>query len=343
MSTILILDTSSLIHTGFYALKMLRNSKGEHIGAIKSVVKQLDKLIKEINPMYIIAAQDVKRSELKRKEIYKEYKENRSKTPEELISQIGPIEDILKGYNIGSIKVAGYEADDVIATLCNKYSKTNKIIICTKDKDLSQLVSENVSVYLPNKDIYISNEEEAQEQFFVKPYQIKDYFALIGDSSDGVPGVKGVGPVAGVKLINEYDNLDNIYENIENIKGALKNKLITDKEMAYISKQLVTLFDNLDINIDIEEYRLRKKNISILEDIYLKFELKEELEKLRKDNADLYNISIKEKEYKSYNEFIKNLNSNKNNIGLYYGVEGISYYDGELAHVYISNDKDTLF
>lgn len=230
MKKILILDTSAIMYRAYFALMNFRNSNGEPVGAMLGFIKQLELALSYFSPEYVIAAKDVKRAELKRREIYKEYKENRSGMPDELVMQLDAIDGILEGYGIPIIKIPSYEADDVIASISKKYSKDYEIIILTGDKDLAQLINPNTSIALLGKkdenEPYkiIENDEDVIEYLGVKSYQIKDLFGLIGDSSDGIPGVLGIGPKTGAKLIAEYDNIDNIYANIDNIKGALQKK-----------------------------------------------------------------------------------------------------------------------
>ena len=227
MKKLLILDTSAMMYRAYFALLNLRNSKGKNIGAILGFINQLEAAIKYFNPDYIIAAKDVRRKELKRTEIYSEYKGNRESAPDDLIEQMQDIDEILDGYNIPIVKIPGYEADDSIGSLSTKFSKDMEVIILTGDKDLTQLVEKNISVALIGKKsdeepyLLIKTSDDVKEYIGVYPEQIVDLFALMGDSSDSIPGVKGIGSKTGIKLISEYGNIDNLYENIEEINTKL--------------------------------------------------------------------------------------------------------------------------
>ena len=219
MKKLLILDTSAIMYRAYFALYNLRSSTGAPVGALIGFIKQLDAAIEYFKPDYILAAKDVKRAELKRREIYSEYKENRSGMPDDLASQIDGIDRVLSGYGIPRISLSGYEADDVIATLSKKYSPDYEVIVITGDKDLAQILDKNITIALMGKkeqtDPYmlVKTESDVVEFLGVNSNQIKDLFGLMGDSSDGIPGVAGIGPKTGIKLINEYSTLENIYEN----------------------------------------------------------------------------------------------------------------------------------
>lgn len=333
MKKILVLDVSAIIYRSHFALLNLRNSKGVSTGATYGLIKQLEQAIEYFKPDYIFAAKDVKRKDLKRTEIYSEYKSNRESMPEELVSQLENIDRIIEAYGIKIIRVDGYEADDVMGTLSNKYSNDYEVIIISGDKDLSQLVKNNVKVAILGKSnsnapyLELRNDEEVKEYLGVYPNQIIDYFGLIGDSSDGIPGVKGVGPKTGVKLIEEYGNLDNIYENIDNIKGSLKDKLLSSKDIAYVSKKLATIYENIPLEIDLEEAKVSSKDNKVLSEIYLEYNFKQEYEKIMENMNE--NIEIKEKEHFNLSDFIQSLNEEKKEVSLYYSEEGISYFNGK--------------
>ncbi|WP_156286656.1 DNA polymerase [Oceanivirga salmonicida] len=312
MKKLLIIDTSAIMYRSHYALFRLVNTKGMHTGAVFGFVKQLEIAIKNIEPDYIAAAFDVSRSGLKRLEIFKEYKSNRTGMPEELVPQLEIIRDIIDAYGIEKFTCEGYEADDVIASLA-EYAKNNNMEahIVTGDKDLQQLISddEKVFIHFLGKDIIIKNRKEVKEYINVYPEYIPDFFGLKGDASDGIPGVKGIGEVAGSKLINEYSTLENLYEHIEEIKGKMKEKLINDKELAFISRELAIVNKNLDLNVNIEKLSVSDKDIPKLKQIYKDLELnqlyKQLDEETAKEKKDLtFNIVTK-------NEIINIVNNSK--------------------------------
>ena len=347
MKKLLILDTSAIMYRAYFALINLRNSKGKNIGAILGFINQLEAAIKHFSPDYIIAAKDVRRKELKRTEIYNEYKGNRESAPDDLIEQMQDIDEILDGYNIPIIKIPGYEADDSIGSVANKFSKEMQVIILTGDKDLTQLVEENISVALMGKksedDPYrlIQTASDVKEFIGVYPEQIVDLFALMGDSSDSIPGVKGIGSKTGTKLIVEYGNLDNLYENIEKIKGKLKDKLIADKEMAYISKKLATIFKNLEVDIELKEtFDMKNRKFKQLADIYQKLDLKKEYEKIREEILEINTIDYETVNILTLDDFIITFNNTKTEISIYSGEEGYSFFDGK--KLYYTFEKENI-
>ena len=347
MKKLLILDTSAIMYRAYFALINLRNSKGKNIGAILGFINQLEAAIKHFSPDYIIAAKDVRRKELKRTEIYNEYKGNRESAPDDLIEQMQDIDEILDGYNIPIIKIPGYEADDSIGSAANKFSKEMQVIILTGDKDLTQLVEENISVALMGKksedDPYrlIQTASDVKEFIGVYPEQIVDLFALMGDSSDSIPGVKGIGSKTGTKLIVEYGNLDNLYENIEEIKGKLKDKLIADKEMAYISKKLATIFKNLEVDIELKEtFDMKNRKFKQLADIYQKLDLKKEYEKIREEILEINTIDYEAVNVLTLDDFITTFNNTKTEISIYSGEEGYSFFDGK--KLYYTFEKENI-
>lgn len=285
MEKILIIDTSAVMYKSHFAMINLINSKGQHTGALFGVVKQLEVYLKKLSPKYVVAAHDVKRSSLNRTKIYDKYKANRSSMPEELVGQLEDIRNLIKYYGISSYQKETYEADDIIATLCNFGINNNlEVHILTGDKDLQQLVNEknNVYIHLLSKDYAINTYEGVKEYMGVYPYQIVDYFGLMGDNSDGIPGVKGIGSVTAQKLITEYGNLENLYNNIENIKGKLKEKLINDKEMAFLSRKLAKVEKNVELDISLKDIEIKEKDIESLYKLYLDRELNSLLSTLNK-------------------------------------------------------------
>ena len=347
MKKLLILDTSAMMYRAYFALLNLRNSKGKNIGAILGFINQLEAAIKYFNPDYIIAAKDVRRKELKRAEIYSEYKGNRESAPDDLIEQMQDIDEILDGYNIPIVKIPGYEADDSIGSLSTKFSKDMEVIILTGDKDLTQLVEKNISVALIGKKSdeepyrLIKNSDDVKEYIGVYPEQIVDLFALMGDSSDSIPGVKGIGSKTGIKLISEYGNIDNLYENIEEIKGKLKDKLIADKEMAYISKKLATIFKNLEVDIELKEtFDMKNRKFKQLADIYQKLDLKKEYEKIREEILENDKIEYDMVHIVNLDDFITTFNNTKTEVSIYSGEEGYSFFDGE--KLYYTFEKENI-
>lgn len=281
MKKAVILDTSAIIYRNHFALMGMKNSKGMSTGATYGMINTLNAVLKEFNPDFLVACLDVKRSELKRSEDLEIYKAHRESMPDELVQQLPKIMEVLDGYRVPKYKMIGYEADDVIATLASKFAADGiEVYVVTGDKDLMQLVDGHVNIALLGKGEgkslfrYIRTDDDVVEYLGVKPNQVSNLFGLMGDSSDGIPGVQGIGPKTGVELINKYGDLETLYENIEDIKGKRKEKLIEDKEKAFLSRDLAEVHRNLDVEYDHDKLILEEKDYDILLPLYKEMEFK---------------------------------------------------------------------
>ena len=281
MKKAVILDTSAIIYRNHFALMGMKNSKGMSTGATYGMINTLNAVLKEFNPDFLVACLDVKRSELKRSEDLETYKAHRESMPDELVQQLPKIMEVLDGYRVPKYKMIGYESDDVIATLASKFAADGiEVYVVTGDKDLMQLVDGHVNIALLGKGEgkslfrYIRTDDDVVEYLGVKPNQVSNLFGLMGDSSDGIPGVQGIGPKTGVELINKYGDLETLYENIEDIKGKRKEKLIEDKEKAFLSRDLAEVHRNLDVEYDHDKLILEEKDYDILLPLYKEMEFK---------------------------------------------------------------------
>ena len=296
-----ILDTSAIMYRSHFALMGMRNSSGMSTGATFGFINTLESVIREFRPDYLVACLDVKRDELERTEELETYKAHRENMPEELVMQIDTIMKVLDGYRIPKYKKAGQEADDVIATFATKFSNDAdeeiEVFVITGDKDLAQLVDEKINIALLGKGDknsafkQIKTDEDVVEYLGVTPDKIPDLFGLMGDKSDGIPGVAGIGPKNGVKLITAYGNLEGIYENIDEIKGKQKEKLLTDRENAFISRELATVKKELNVEYDKNKLKFEEKDFDSLLKLYEELDFKrfskaiqEEREKLQSED-----------------------------------------------------------
>ena len=284
MKRAVILDTSAIMYRSHFALMGMRNSNGMSTGATFGFINTLESVIREFRPDYLVACLDVKRSELDRTGELETYKAHRESMPEELVMQIDTIMKVLDGYRIPKYKKAGQEADDVIATFATKFSNDEdeqiEVFVITGDKDLAQLVDGKINIALLGKGDknsafkHIKTDEDVVEYLGVTPDKIPDLFGLMGDKSDGIPGVAGIGPKNGVKLITTYGNLEGIYENIDEIKGKQKEKLLNDKENAFISRELATVKRELDIEYDKKKLKFEEKDFDSLLELYEELDFK---------------------------------------------------------------------
>lgn len=284
MKRAVILDTSAIMYRSHFALMGMRNSNGMSTGATFGFINTLESVIREFRPDYLVACLDVKRSELDRTGELETYKAHRESMPEELVMQIDTIMKVLDGYRIPKYKKAGQEADDVIATFATKFSNDEdeqiEVFVITGDKDLAQLVDGKINIALLGKGDknsafkHIKTDKDVVEYLGVTPDKIPDLFGLMGDKSDGIPGVAGIGPKNGVKLITTYGNLEGIYENIDEIKGKQKEKLLSDKENAFISRELATVKRELDIEYDKKKLKFEEKDFDSLLELYEELDFK---------------------------------------------------------------------
>ncbi|OQY22584.1 MAG: DNA polymerase I, partial [Desulfobacteraceae bacterium 4572_35.2] len=238
-----LIDGSSYIYRAYFAIRHLSNSKGFSCNAVLGFTKMLLKVIRDHNPDQLAVIYDAKGPTF-RKEIYSEYKANRSKMPDDLVPQIQIIKDVVAGFNLVSIERQGFEADDIIATLARQKSAEGiDVTVVTGDKDLMQVVNERVQLLDTMKD-KISGLAEVAERFGGTPDKVIEVQALAGDSSDNVPGVPGIGEKTAKALIQEFGTVENLLANIDQVKGKKRQEnLHTFADQARLSRELVTLID----------------------------------------------------------------------------------------------------
>ncbi len=261
MKSLYLVDASAMFFRAFYAVRQLTNSKGLPTNALYGYLQMTVKLLRDVKPDYMIYCFDRKEPSF-RKDIYPEYKANRGEMPEDLIPQIPYIRKLTEVLGIEAIDMKGFEADDLIGTFAElgKKNKT-KVVIVSGDKDFAQLIGPNVSMLDTMKNV-LYDEEKAQEKWGVPPGQMIDYLALVGDSSDNIPGVRGIGPKGAQKLLAEYGSIENLYKNIESIKNEkLRTKLLDAKANAFLSHELVTIKTDIDLKFELSD--LRPKSIEV--------------------------------------------------------------------------------
>ena len=331
MKRAVLLDVSAIMYRAYFANINFR-TKNEPTGAVYGFINTLLSIINEFKPDYMAAAFDVKRSSLKRTEIYGDYKSNRQSTPEDLVTQIPRIEEVLDAFNINRYKIDGYEADDVLGSLAKKIAKQDiEVIIITGDKDLSQLVERNISVALLGKGTegekfgILKNSDDVVNYLGVVPEKIPDLFGLIGDKSDGIPGVTKIGEKKALAIFSQYDSLEKIYENIDNLKNidgigpSLIKNLVNEKDIAFMSRELAKIFTDLDITVEESglQYGMdREKLYSLCKVLEFKMFIKKLSLEEKPQNSTLFSLeNTAEKkenpkivEEKKEVEFIKEIN-----------------------------------
>ncbi|MEM7618646.1 MAG: 5'-3' exonuclease H3TH domain-containing protein, partial [Pseudomonadota bacterium] len=255
-----LIDASGYIFRAYYALAYsgggnMTNPDGVPVSAVYGFTNMLMKLLKNYNNAKIVTIFDAGRYNF-RNDIYEDYKANRDETPEDLIPQFPIVREAAEAFGLPAIEMEGYEADDLIATYAKQASaKGIKVKIISSDKDLMQLVDANINMFDPMKDIIV-DEKGVFEKFGVTPDKVIDVQSLAGDSTDNVPGVPGIGIKTAALLINEYETLENLLENAESIKqNKRRETLIEHAEMARISKQLVTLANDIDVPVPLDDFK----------------------------------------------------------------------------------------
>ena len=267
MKKLYLVDVSSMFFRAFYGIRMLNNSKGLPTNAIYGFLSMSVKLLKEEQPDYMVYCYDQPTVSF-RKEIFEDYKANRGETPEELAMQIPYIKKLTELMGISGIGKDNYEADDVIGSLA-EFGLRNRleVVIVSGDKDFAQLVRDRVSMYDTMKDKRYDT-QAVIEKWGVHPNQFVDYLAIQGDSSDNIPGVRGIGPKGAQSLLEKFKSLDGIYESIDQVTSpSQKKKLIESKDQAYLSQKLVEIVKDLDLVEDLSEISLRPINNQELEEI----------------------------------------------------------------------------
>ena len=267
-----LIDGSGYIFRAYYALPPLsRKSDGLPTGAVSGFCSMLFKLLEDSRsddsihkPTHFAVIFDSARKNF-RNEIYKDYKANRSEAPEDLAPQFEYIRKSVKAFNLPSIELLNYEADDLIATYAKKITSAGaKVTVISSDKDLMQLVSNKIRMYDPMKNKVIG-EKEVFEKFGVKPDQVVDVQSLAGDSSDNIPGVPGIGIKTAAELISKYNNLDSLLKKAHEIKqNKRRETLITNKDKALLSKKLVTLKDDVPVKDDPNSFVIKDVKKEIL-------------------------------------------------------------------------------
>ncbi|NPV10771.1 MAG: DNA polymerase I [Ignavibacteria bacterium] len=281
MKKAFLIDGMSMAYKAYFAFisRPLRNSKNQNTSAVYGFLSSLLKILENEKPDYIAVAFDTKEKTF-RHDKFPEYKANRQLIPDDMIYQLDYIKKILKAIDIEIITAPGFEADDIIGTLSKKF-KDQKVqsYLVTPDKDFLQLIEDGIYVYKPLKksveDAEVYDINKVKEEYGLTPEQFIDFLALTGDPTDNIPGVKGIGEKTALELIKEFGSLDNIYKSIDKInKVALKQKLIDGKEMAYLSRELVTIKRNIPIDVDLENLKIKSPDVKTLENLLNELEIK---------------------------------------------------------------------
>jgi len=352
MDKIILLDGNSLSYRAFYAMPALKNKKGLYTNSVYGFTLMLERILEDTKPKYALVAFD-KGKETFRHKSYEAYKGTRDKTPTELVEQFGYVRELIESYGIKYEEHLDYEADDIIGSYAKIAEKAGlEVIIVSGDKDLTQLASDNITVYYTKRgvtEIDYYTPEFINEKYGLTPQQIIDMKGLMGDKSDNIPGIPGVGEKTAIKLLTEYETVENVLENIDNISGKkLKERLTEGKEDAILSKKLAIIFTDVPVDNKIEDLTF-KEDREKKKELFEKLEFVSFLKKLSKENsaADESETETKEEKIKKDIEIQiadKDTKLNFKNSSLHIecytedyqnsDVLGVSVYVGDTAYIF---------
>ena len=338
MNKIILVDGNNLLFRSYYATayngNFMKNSKGFTTNALFGFTNMINKIILEEKPSYILVAFD--KGKTFRHEKYKDYKGGRSETPDELKVQFPIAKELLTYMGIKYYEIDNYEADDIIGTFA-KYCDNDPDFIGTiisSDKDLLQLISNDIDIKLLKQKDYIRyNRDSFFSEYGIEPINIIDLKALMGDPSDNIPGVKGIGEKGALKLLQEYKTLDGIYENIDNIKGATHDKLVNDKESAYMSYDIATIYKDVPMDINIDDLVYKNPDYEKLNKLYEDLEF---FSFLKKDRVEVTKKPLDIVTIKDINEL-----DIKGEVACYLEILGTNYHTAEVLGMGIYN-KDVM-
>lgn len=340
MEKIILVDGNNLLFRSYYATayngNLMKNSKGFPTNGLYGFANMINKIVNEEKPTYMIVAFD--KGKTFRHEKYGDYKGGRGETPDELKLQFPLAKEMLTYMGIKYYEIDNYEADDIIGTFADYCNSDPNFVgtIISSDKDLLQLISNDITIkLLKQKDYILYNRDSFYEDYGIEPINIIDLKALMGDSSDNIPGVKGIGEKTALKLLQEYKSLDGIYENIDNISGKVKEKLINDKENAYMSYDLATIIRNVPMEITIDDIKINKSDSMKLNNLYRELEFYSFIKK------EEQNTQIVLDKY----EVINNINDVNilPDSAAYLEILGSNYHTSEILGLAIYNPKKSMF
>ncbi len=342
MKKIILVDGNNLMFRSYYATaytgNIMRNSKGFPTNALYGFINMINKIIDDEKPEYMAVAFDVGKNF--RKDKYEEYKAGRNETPEDLKKQMPLARDILDKMGVKHYELEPYEADDIIGTLAAMADKDPEFdaTIVSSDRDLLQLITDVVDVKLLKQKGFIRyNPQTFKEDYGIDPIHIIDLKALAGDSSDNIPGVKGVGEKTALTLLREYKTIENIYANIDKIKGKLQEKLITDQKQAFFSKEIATIYKEVPLQIDdLDSIKYTKKDLTELYDLYQELEFYSLIKEQKKEQELKLNC-----EYKIV-KTAEELNLDEI-VSFYIECDNVNYHCAQILGMAISDKNNNYY
>ena len=340
MDKVILVDGNNLLFRSYYATaytgNIMRNSKGFPTNGLYGFVNMINKIINEEKPKYMLVAFDIGKTF--RHEKYDDYKGGRADTPDELKMQFPVAKEILMAMGIKYYEINGYEADDIIGTFATMVDNSDKYegLIVSSDKDLLQLISDKVSVkLLKSKDYILMNHDTFVNTYGIEPIRMIDLKGLMGDSSDNIPGVKGIGEKTALKLLQQYDTVDNLYNHIDEVKGAVGNKLRDGIDSAFMSKDIATIFREVPVDIGFDDIKYSSNISDKLIDLYNELEFYSFIKKVQVVNdSDELNVSIIKD--------ISNLEIN-DDVAVYIEMDNSNYHKGNVIGIGIYNKDNCIY
>ena len=341
MDKIILLDGNSLSYRAFYAMPALQNKSGLYTNSVYGFTLMLERMLEDIKPKYALVAFD-KGKQTFRHKTYKDYKGTRDKTPSELVEQFGYVRELLDSYGIKYEEHFDYEADDIIGSYAKLAEKAGlEVIIISGDKDLTQLASDNITIYYTRRGVTEVDHytpEFINEKYGLSPEQIIDMKGLMGDKSDNIPGVAGIGEKTAIKLLAEYKTVENVLDNIDNISGKkLKERLAEGKEDALLSKELATIFTEVPVENKLEDLTF-SENRSKKKELFEKLEFVSFLKKLA-ENDDVDVDGKEEKELEIINADEKTELSFENS-SLHIECFTEDYHNSDVVNIAVYEDEN---
>ena len=289
---IFLIDAHALCYRSYFAIRNLANSKGQATNAVYGFLATLKKILRDHKPEYLAICFDAGKK-TQRQEKFAKYKIHRRPMPDDLVSQIPLIKEVVAAYHWPVFEAEGFEADDIIATLAKKLSAKAEVVIVSDDKDMLQLLSDRVKVFSIRRDQFL-NPKELKQELGIDPSRIVDYIGLAGDQTDNIPGVVGIGEVTAKELINDYGTLENIFQHLSQIKQKkVQEKLSEQKDMAFFSKELALLDSKVPVDIDLKEMSVREPDEKRLLELFRDLEFKKFADELSVAVQEALTIKVK--------------------------------------------------
>lgn len=340
MKKVILVDGNNLMFRSYYATaysgSIMRNSKGFPTNGLFGFVNMMNKIIHEEKPTYMLVAFDIGKTF--RHEKYESYKGGRDETPNELKMQFPVAKEILTAMGIKYLEVPGYEADDIIGTYAKMIDEHDDFegLIVSSDKDLLQLISNDVTVkLLKSKDYIMMTPATFKETYGIEPLRMTDLKGLMGDASDNIPGVKGIGEKTAIKLLSQYGTLENLYEHIDEVKGAAKVKLEAGKVSAFESREIATICREVPVDLDLEDISFKEQYTEELIDLYAELGF----------NSFIKKVEVTPKEDDVKPEIVTDVSNLEidSKVALYLDIDNDNYHKGNIVGISLYNDKTKIY